>query len=75
MTSTAVAMPSAVDPQRLAREAVGAGVGDQHEHREADGGADRGPVDAMPDATPCSRSATPVPAAMKIAVKRRRRRR
>jgi hypothetical protein len=61
------------NPQLLAGEATDTPVRHQDEDGQPDGGAHADPVEAMPDAMPCSRSDTPTPAAMNIVVNTRRR--
>jgi hypothetical protein len=56
------------DPQALAGEVVQTGGCDQDEDGEAYRGADPGAVEAIPEAMPCSRSATPVAAAINMVV-------
>jgi hypothetical protein len=57
------------DPQRLARQAIGAGDGHENQQASPTAAPTEVLVEAMPEATPCSSSATPVLAAMKMAVK------
>lgn len=56
------------DPQLLAGQPAGAGIGYQDQHDKADHGADPEPVLTIPEATPCSSSVTPVEAAMNMVV-------